>query len=109
MKRLKSELTLIDSADANVDGGVPLWQSGDSHQRYAFSFTIQPQTATATLGTATSLLTANGPFGIVIGSGEALCQGNMELRGSDIAIDLSEYSVRGATDIVLLTEVPDDD
>lgn len=107
MKRFKNEITQLPLADNNVDGGRALWETGDSHQRYCFGFTIQPETATATFGDSDSLLDANGPFGIVLATSQVFSQGNQEVRGSDVGMDLANFRVRGNTNVTLLSEVPD--
>ena len=108
MKRTFNRLRLIQSTDLDVDGGRALWEDGDdADTRYCFSYTIQPATGTVQLGDADSLLDANGPFGISILAGQVFSQGNQEVRGSDVEIDLSKIRVRGDSPLIVLLEVPD--
>lgn len=111
--KFKAVFANLVAVDNNVDGGRPLWDTGSDHRRYCMSFTIQPQTATATIAAfeangTNPLLDASGPYGITLGDGEVFCHGDQEVRGTDAAIDLSKWRVRGNTDITLLIEVPDD-
>lgn len=107
MRRVKNIFRNLAAVDVNNAAGRALWVDGvdPATERYAFSYTIQPQSAAVIVSDQTG---AAANVGIALGSGEIWSQGDQEVRGSDIQMDLSKIFVRGNSDVVLLLEVPDD-
>lgn len=87
----------------DATGGRALWETGDTHPSECFSYSLQAD-ATIIIGTETSI---DNDQGLSLASDQIWSQGNQEVRGSDVGIDLTKIFVKGAANVTLLMEIAD--